>query len=246
MYYYVLKECIGMDKKIKAVLKNLRKQEETTYIGKRIRALREKKGEKQESIAEYLKERGFKKASRQLVSAIETGKQYPNLKMLVAFADIFDVSVDFLLGRIPYQTDRDRQFEQFMLMYRKVVEGQPWIVREHFNTSINEVYWILSRTLEYGNQDMLSRFSDILSQLRVLIYNATEILNKNQNDVKEILTSMKIMYEEKARILSELSAIISDLAIPFDERPKLSEFQAFADTFNDITFNKDKENKKEE
>ncbi|MDK2879629.1 MAG: Helix-turn-helix domain [Thermoanaerobacteraceae bacterium] len=228
-----------MNKKIKVVLKALREQEETIHVGERIKALREKSGETQESIAKYLKERGFKKASRQLVSAIETGKQHPNLKMLVAFADHFNVSVDFLLGRISYQTDRDRQFEQFMLMYRKAIEDQPWDVREYFNTSINEIYWILSRVLEYGQKDKLSRFADILSELRVLVYNATEILDKGKDDVNKILTGLKIMYEEKERVLSELSAIISDLAIPFDERPKVNEFQTFADTFNNSTFDEE-------
>jgi hypothetical protein len=126
-----------------------------------------------------------------------------------------------------------------MLMYRKAIEDQPWDVREYFNTSINEIYWILSRVLEYGQKDKLSRFADILSELRVLVYNATEILDKGKDDVNKILTGLKIMYEEKERVLSELSAIISDLAIPFDERPKVNEFQTFADTFNNSTFDEE-------
>ena len=228
-----------MNEKIKSALKTLHEQEETTHVGERIKALREKAGEKQESIAKYLRERGFKKASRQLVSAIETGKQYPNLKMLVAFADYFNVSVDFLLGRISYQTDRDRQFEQFMSMYRKAIEEQPWIIREYFNTSINEIFWILSRVLEYGQKDKLSRFADFLSKLRILVYNATEILDKGKDDINKILTGLKIIYEEKERVLGELSAIISDLAIPFNERPKVSEFKTFVETFNNLTFDEE-------
>lgn len=210
-------------------------------IGEKLKALREKSGETQESIVRYLKERGFKKASRQLVSAIETGKQHPNLRMLIAFADHFNVSVDFLLGRISYQTDRDRQFEQFMLMYRKAMENQPWIVREYFNISINEIYWILSRVLDYGQKDKLSRLADILSEFRILVYNATEILDKKNDDVNKILTELKLTHQKKEEVLSKLSAIIFDLAMPFDERPKVSEFKAFADMFDNLTFDEKKE-----
>ncbi|MDR2532394.1 MAG: helix-turn-helix domain-containing protein [Oscillospiraceae bacterium] len=37
--------------------------------------------------------------SRQLVTALENGKSAPSVATLVALADFFDVSVDFLVGR---------------------------------------------------------------------------------------------------------------------------------------------------
>lgn len=213
-------------------------------VGERIKDLRERAGEKQEFIAKYLRQSGFKKASRQLISAIETGKQYPNIKMLIALADHFSVSVDFLLGRISYTTDRDRQFEQFMLMYREDMEDQPIIVREYFNTSMNETYWILSRIRDYGPQKILSRFSEIFSKLRVSVYKATELSDTiksdaSKNDVNKLLPNFKYIHSETLDILKEIASVIDDLAIPIENLPKISEFEAFADIFNKLNFDEE-------
>lgn len=62
-------------------------------IGKNIRKLRMKQQMSQDDIAPRLN------ICRQTLSNYETGKRLPDLDMLVKLADIFDVSIDALVGR---------------------------------------------------------------------------------------------------------------------------------------------------
>jgi transcriptional regulator with XRE-family HTH domain len=208
-------------------------------VGERIRELREKAEERQETLAKYLQQNGFRKASRQLISAIETGKQQINSKMLITLADHFSVSIDFLLGRIPYQVDRDRQFEQFMLMYRKAVSEHPAIIREYFINSIHEVYWILTRMIERDSKKEMGQFSDLLSRIRVIIYKATDLLNIKTNDINSLLTSLKYLHTETAEIVKDIEALVDNLAIPFENLHKISEIISFTDEFNKQAFDEE-------
>ena len=67
-------------------------------LGERLMLLREESGLTQEKLAEIFK---TKKAT---ISRYETGTRDPKLDMLIEFADFFDVSVDFLLGRTENRT----------------------------------------------------------------------------------------------------------------------------------------------
>lgn len=68
---------------------------------KRLKFLREQKGLTQEELASILN------ISRSALSLWEIGKREPNQETLRLFAEYFDVSVDYLLGR----TDNPRQVE---------------------------------------------------------------------------------------------------------------------------------------
>ena len=59
----------------------------------RIKELREEKDMLQDELAEAI---GM---TRQGVSAYETGIREPNIEKLIQIADIFDVSIDYLVGR---------------------------------------------------------------------------------------------------------------------------------------------------
>ena len=59
----------------------------------RIKELREARGLSQDAVG---KEIGVKRYS---VYTYEKGKAYPNVEGLIALAEFFDVSVDYLLGR---------------------------------------------------------------------------------------------------------------------------------------------------
>lgn len=59
----------------------------------RLRFLRKSNNMKQKELAKLLY------MDRTTLSGYETNRRYPNAYMLVRVADIFDVSVDYLLGR---------------------------------------------------------------------------------------------------------------------------------------------------
>lgn len=62
-------------------------------FGERLKELREEKGMSQQDLAYFLN------ISRSSVSAYENNTNYPDPQILVKLADLFDVSLDYLLGR---------------------------------------------------------------------------------------------------------------------------------------------------
>ena len=64
-------------------------------LKERIKELRQRKGVTQKALGEAL---GITSIAEQ---RYEYGERIPNLKMLVALADYFDVSLDYLVGRSP-------------------------------------------------------------------------------------------------------------------------------------------------
>lgn len=64
----------------------------------RVKALRESKGLSQDALGKII---GVKRYS---VYTYEKGRNYPDIPRLIALADYFDVTTDYLLGR----TDKPR------------------------------------------------------------------------------------------------------------------------------------------
>lgn len=62
------------------------------FLGERIKQLREEKGYQQKDVAEKL---GI---TKQALSNYENGTREPNLLTVIEIADLFDVSVEYLLG----------------------------------------------------------------------------------------------------------------------------------------------------
>ncbi|MGD8718369.1 MAG: helix-turn-helix transcriptional regulator [Candidatus Zixiibacteriota bacterium] len=62
-------------------------------LGSRIKDLRDKEGISQEVLAKAVGSTGA------TISEIESGKRAPRVKLLIAIADYFNVSADYLLGR---------------------------------------------------------------------------------------------------------------------------------------------------
>ncbi len=69
------------------------------YIGENIRSLRRQKDVTQEKLSEYLN------VSFQTISKWERGENLPDINMLVAMANFFDVSTDELLGMDKHKSD---------------------------------------------------------------------------------------------------------------------------------------------
>lgn len=62
-------------------------------FGKRVYLLRMKKNESQQTLSAYL---GIRKSA---ISMLENGQRGPSADILIALADYFDVSLDYLVGR---------------------------------------------------------------------------------------------------------------------------------------------------
>lgn len=79
----------------------------------KIEELRKKMGLSQEDLAKKLN------MTQQRISAYEKGKREPDLETLKLFADFFNVSTDYLLGK----TDIRNIEEDFKFAYHKETEG---------------------------------------------------------------------------------------------------------------------------
>lgn len=74
-------------------------------FGGTLQQLRKEQGLTQEALGEQLH------VTRQTVSNWETGKNYPDLELLVALSDLFDISLDILLkgdGHMIRKIDQER------------------------------------------------------------------------------------------------------------------------------------------
>lgn len=74
-------------------------------FGETLQSLRKNQGLTQEALGEQLH------VTRQTVSNWETGKNYPDLELLVALSNLFDVSLDILLkgdGHMIRKMDQER------------------------------------------------------------------------------------------------------------------------------------------
>lgn len=72
--------------------------EMTENLGENLKILRNLYGLTQEQMAKMIS------SSRSCVTNYESGNRQPDSKTLILFADFFNVSVDFLLGRSPVRT----------------------------------------------------------------------------------------------------------------------------------------------
>ena len=86
--------------------------------GKRLKYLREKKGLKQEELAKALS------VSPSAIGMYERDYREPSSDLLIKFANFFDVTTDFLLGKDDNSNIQDRKI--YMLpVYGRIAAGQP-------------------------------------------------------------------------------------------------------------------------
>lgn len=88
-------------------------------LGDRIRELRTKNRLSQGDLARAIK------SATSTISEIERGERKPRTELLLKIGDYFDVSIDFLLGRIPEETSRERvelktEMEELRKDYKKL------------------------------------------------------------------------------------------------------------------------------
>lgn len=86
----------------------------------KIEALRKKMGLSQEDLAKKIN------MTQQRISAYEKGKREPDLETLKLFADFFNVTTDYLLGKVEYHTEVHK-----IPILGTVKAGYDWLAEEN-------------------------------------------------------------------------------------------------------------------
>lgn len=144
------------------------------YLGTNIKEYRLKKGYTQEQLAYELG------VSSQTVSRWETGTTYPDIVMLPIIAELFDTSIDNLMGYAKECSTKEREeffaevtnleTSEKILRYREMLQNYP-----------NDVY------LQFGLANLLYKFVkkwddvDAEQEIRLLCY---RILHSNLPDMQ--------------------------------------------------------------
>ncbi|MFV3012012.1 helix-turn-helix domain-containing protein [Clostridium botulinum] len=88
-------------------------------FGDRLKELREEKEMTQEELGKFLN------VSRQTISGYEAGAIEPSISNLVKLADIFNISLDYLLGRTKERYNlnlKDKKNKELLLDLIKVID----------------------------------------------------------------------------------------------------------------------------
>ena len=99
-------------------------------IGKRLAEIRKNKKFKQTELAEMLN------VSQQVISNIERGVTAPDIEQLKKFADIYNTSLDQLVGREFFGDDTD-VVERKIISYIKQMDDEGIVVERILRPSLN-------------------------------------------------------------------------------------------------------------
>lgn len=96
----------------------------------KLKELRQEKGLTQKELATMVK------LNQTAIGKYERGELEPNLDMLKQLADIFDVSVDYLLGReddfgvVKRESPADKDSEELLSLYRELTPSAQEAIKE--------------------------------------------------------------------------------------------------------------------
>jgi transcriptional regulator with XRE-family HTH domain len=120
-----------------------------TVLGKRIRYLRRQANLTQVQLGELLG------CSSSTVSLYEGGQRSPDTSMLIRIADVFDVSVDYLLGRVSEPTKKgDTELEP-------LEPHSGWSVAEDLTPEGAELLEVIAREVKkrFSKKDQRQTYS---------------------------------------------------------------------------------------
>lgn len=86
-------------------------------VGARIRSLREAQHDSQEKLAQTLN------VSRELISKIESGRQYPSVLVLARLSELYGVSTDYILFGISQEQNLTQQLDQVIVTLKTIRKG---------------------------------------------------------------------------------------------------------------------------
>jgi len=114
-----------------------------TQFGDRIKELREKRNWTQQDVATFVNKK------RADIGGYETNRTSPNLETIVNLADLFKVSVDYLLGRTddPYQMYNAEEMspELRATMYRITELLKPGMPESDLASALNFLQFLSDR-----------------------------------------------------------------------------------------------------
>lgn len=101
-------------------------------LGSNLKRLRNRYNYTQQQVADKIG------VTRPAYTAYEKGTRNPDSSMLSKLADVFDVSIDELLGREPKQHDPSDDFDAFMFEDKEAFDSLPEDVKKELIREINE------------------------------------------------------------------------------------------------------------
>ncbi|ADQ05544.1 helix-turn-helix domain protein [Caldicellulosiruptor owensensis OL] len=159
-------------------------------FGERLRMLRNEKGFTMQQMAEML---GITIGSW---AKYERNEAEPSFDKLVKIADIFNVSVDFLLGRTNVRNDKlgnnETNIKNYIVDIEKIIIENPSALY-CFQTNFETVLENFSKEIISENQ--LQPLLEALNDLVIYFNDLTRLKSENKKINKEILT-----YHEKEKI----------------------------------------------
>ena len=138
-------------------------------IGSIIKELRQKKKMSQEELAEYLG------VSTQAVSRWETSVSYPDITLLPLIANVFNVTVDYLLGTDKLKNDKlieevKKEYHKYQVKgdnvgahkyMKEIYEKYPYVERSDYQYCFADiVYYVVGCGNYYCTQYCRSNFDD--------------------------------------------------------------------------------------
>jgi len=90
-------------------------------LGKQLAALRKTNGYTQEELSKKLSE--MHPVSQQVISNIERDVSIPDIKLLACLADLYDISLDDLIGR-PYSKEKGDPVETQINSHLKTLDSE--------------------------------------------------------------------------------------------------------------------------
>lgn len=131
-------------------MKSENKSDINKTMGAILSDLRKKNGYSQEQLAKLCN------VSKSSISHYETGETLPPIDILVKFADIYDVTIDYILGRCYSDYNFSKLFK--MPFYKKITHGQLMNMINNLNSKgksyLIDTMYLLESNSEYNKSNL--------------------------------------------------------------------------------------------
>lgn len=150
-------------------------------FGRKISLLRKKKGLNQKEVCEKL---GISQA---LLSHYEKGIRECGLSFLVKIADLYDVSVDYLLGRSPNSSALNEEPDVDNIEELNRLKGNTYCMLNR-RLIINSTAVIYGMLAEINNKKLSKSVSDYLSVAQYNVFRKLYSLEEDKSDIFTLKT----------------------------------------------------------
>lgn len=168
----------------------------------RLIALRKERGYTQAELAKLVH------LQRSTLSGYETEGKEPTYETLIALAEFFDVTTDYLLGISSARTHNDAVFVNDTRNFATSYEQAPTQVKATVTACFDSFYLILSRDIKSRKMERLTTYAELfelIQKSRASIRNSIE--HGNRNDpmlLANLMTEQSNFKNEVAVLLDRL------------------------------------------